>query len=43
MLGASIGFFAACLITARTVRRTSVETWKEARIYFTKLYSQPKH
>lgn len=43
ILGSCLGFFAACLITARTVRRTSIETWKEARVYFTKLYSTPKN
>ena len=29
LLSGSIGFFGACLITARTVRRANLEGWKE--------------
>jgi hypothetical protein len=43
LLGSCLGFFAAALLCARTVRRANIEAWKEARVYFTKLYSTPKN
>jgi hypothetical protein len=35
---ASAGFMAACLLLSHRMRRTNIESWREARKYYLGLY-----